>query len=436
MRRAASPDARANHTMSRMSRLLARTAAVLAVAVAVVSGAIGWWIHEPLLLPTSPFAFDVKPGASLRAVARELAGAGVLSIGFPLVALARIRAVDRSIKAGNYEIAAGITLPQLLDKLTQGDVTQTALTIIEGSTYAELAAALKSTPAIAKTVLDVTEADLARRLGLPGTSVEGWFFPDTYFYAAGSPDLALLVRAHRLMQQRLGAAWEHRAADTPLKDPYAALILASIVEKETGRAADRPLIASVFVNRLRIGMPLRSIHGDLRTWREIRRQPAPTRPEEDTAYNASPVVDCPPTPIALPGRRGLRRGGQSAADSLPLLRRTWRWHQRIFGDLPDHDRAVARFQLGVTEHGLGALARLPVDLRSTSPMTSRTGRFITLEGIDGAGREHSCGLARARIAACGHVVVVTRETSSNAGTDARRKAARTSSARADDPQDG
>jgi UPF0755 protein len=163
----------------------------------------------------------------------------VLPLVFPLVALARYRGADRSIKAGNYEIATGITLPELLDKLTQGDVTQTAHTVIEGSTFAEFAAALKSNPDILKTVLDLPEEELARRVGLEGVSLEGWFFPDTYFFAAGSPDLALLVRAHRLMRQRLDAAWERRAPDTPLKDPHAALILASIVEKETARAADR-----------------------------------------------------------------------------------------------------------------------------------------------------------------------------------------------------
>ena len=330
-----------------MLRLLARVGVVLAVAAAGTAGAIGWWMQQPLPLPTSPFAFDVKPGASLRSVASELAGAGVLPIGFPLVALARYRAVDRSIKAGNYEIAAGITLPRLLDKLTQGDVTQTALTIIEGSTFAELAAVLKANPAIAKTVLDLPEAELARRVGLPGASVEGWFFPDTYFFAAGSPDLALLVRAHRLMRQRLETAWERRAPDTPLKDPYAALILASIVEKETARAADRPLIASVFVNRLRIGMPLQSdptviyglgpkFDGNLRR-RDL---------EADTAYNTYTRGGLPPTPIALPGQASL-----DAVVNPPPTRYLYfvargDGTSEFSANLPDHNRAVARFQLG------------------------------------------------------------------------------------------
>jgi UPF0755 protein len=300
-----------------------------------------------LPLPTSPFAFDVKPGTSLRSVAGELVAAGVLPLVFPLVALARYRGADRSIKAGNYEIATGITLPELLDKLTQGDVTQTALTVIEGSTFAELAAALKSNPAIVKTVLGLPEAELARRVGLAGASVEGWFFPDTYFFAAGSPDLALLVRAHRLMRQRLDAAWERRAPDTPLKDPYAALILASIVEKETARAADRPLIASVFVNRLRIGMPLQSdptvIYGlGAKFDGNLRRRDLDT----DTAHNTYTRGGLPPTPIALPGQASLEAVVNPPPTRYLYFVARGDGTSEFSTNLPDHNRAVARFQLG------------------------------------------------------------------------------------------
>ncbi len=330
-----------------MLRLLARVMVVLAVAVTGIAGAIGWWVHQPLPLPTSPFAFDVRPGASLRSVARALAGAGVLPIEFPLVALARLKAVDRSIKAGNYEIATGITLPRLVDKLTQGDVTQTALTIIEGGTYAELALALAENPAIDKTVLDLPEAELARRVGLEGTSVEGWFFPDTYFFAVGSPDLALLARAHSLMRQRLDAAWARRDPDTPLKDPYAALILASIVEKETARAVDRPLIASVFVNRLRLGMPLQSdptvVYGlGAKFDGNLRRRDL----EADTAYNTYTRGGLPPTPIALPGQASLDAAVDPPKTSYLYFVARGDGTSEFSANLTDHNRAVARFQLG------------------------------------------------------------------------------------------
>ena len=330
-----------------MLRLFARIAAVLIVVAAAVAATMGWWILQPLPLPTSPFAFDVKPGASLKSVARELVGAGVLPIEFPLVALARVREVDRSIKAGNYEITAGITLSRLLDKLTQGDVTQTALTVIEGGTFADLAGALAANPAILKTMLGVPEVELARRIGLSGANLEGWFFPDTYFFAAGSPDLALLVRAHRLMRQRLEAAWERRAPDTPLKDPYAALILASIVEKETARAADRPLIASVFANRLRLGMRLQSdptvIYGlGARFDGNLRKRDL----ETDTAYNTYTRDGLPPTPIALPGQASLEAAVNPPKTTYLYFVARGDGTSEFSANLTDHNRAVARFQLG------------------------------------------------------------------------------------------
>ena len=295
----------------------------------------------------SPFGFDVNPGASLKSVARDFVGAGVLAHELPLVALARLRDVDRSIKAGNYEIAAGITLPRLLDKLTQGDVTQTSLTVVEGSTFAELAATLASSPVVRKSVLSLPESELAQRLGVAGTSLEGWFFPDTYFFAAGSTDLALMVRARRLMQRRLDAAWQRRAVDTPLKDAYAALILASIVEKETGRAADRPLIASVFVNRLRLGMRLQSdptviygmgasFDGNLRK-RDL---------DADTPYNTYTRDGLPPTPIALPGQASLDAAVDPPKTAFLYFVARGDGSSEFSANLTDHNRAVARFQLG------------------------------------------------------------------------------------------
>lgn len=313
---------------------------------AAVAGAAAWWLARPLLLPSSPYSFDVKTGASLKSVARDFVGAGVLPHELPLVTLARLRGVDRSIKAGNYEIAEGITLPRLLDKLTQGDVTQTSLTIVEGSTFAELAATLASSPAVVKSALSRPESELAQRLGVTGTSLEGWFFPDTYFFAAGSTDLTLMVRAHRLMQRRLDAAWQRRAVDSPLKDRYAALILASIVEKETGRAADRPLIASVFVNRLRLGMRLQSdptviygmgasFDGNLRK-RDL---------DADTPYNTYTRDGLPPTPIALPGQASLDAAVDPPKTAFLYFVARGDGSSEFSANLTDHNRAVARFQL-------------------------------------------------------------------------------------------
>jgi UPF0755 protein len=331
--------------VSRTLRTLARIAAFLvAVALVAVAG-FSWWVSRPLPLPSSPYSFEVRAGMTLKSVAHEMVGAGMLRFEFPLVALARYRRVDRSIKAGNYEIVSGVTLASLLDKLTQGDVMQAALTIVEGSTVADLAQALATSPAIVKSVSGLPEAELAQRIGVPGGRLEGWFFPDTYYFATGSPDLALLTRAHRLMQRRLDAAWSRRAPDSPLKEPYSALILASIVEKETGRAADRPLIASVFLNRLRLGMRLQSdptviygmgasFDGNLRK-RDL---------ETDTSYNTYTRDGLPPTPIALPGQASLEAVVNPPKTDFLYFVSRGDGTSEFSTNLSDHNRAVARFQ--------------------------------------------------------------------------------------------
>lgn len=324
---------------------------VLLGAVAVVSGLIAggtWWLlRQPLALPVSPFEFHVKAGSSLSGVARELAARQALVHPLLLIGLARWRGVDRGIKAGSYEVEQGITLPRLLDMLTQGDVTQTSLTIVEGTTFAELKELLRRSPDVANTVLDLSDRELLTRIGASESHLEGMFFPDTYFFATGGTDLALLKRAYRTLRERLDAGWDKRAADLPLATPYDALILASIVEKETGRAAERPLIASVFVNRLKIGMRLQTdptviyglgsgFDGDLRK-RDL---------DADTPYNTYTRAGLPPTPIALPS--------QASIDAVMNPPKTPYLYFVARGDgssafsatLQEHNRAVAKYQKG------------------------------------------------------------------------------------------
>jgi UPF0755 protein len=332
--------------MSRL-RFIAATVALLVLAFIAVIGYAKWWLAQPLPLPASPFAFEVKPGASLRSVARELAASRVLARDWPLVALARYKGVDRTIKAGNYEIETDITLPELLEKLTQGDVTQSALTVVEGATFAELKAQIAANPDIARAALDLPDAELMQKIGAPATSPEGWFFPDTYYFAAGSTDTAVLARAYRLMQGRLDAAWARRDPDTPLRSPYEALILASIIEKETGRGEDRPLVGSVFVNRLRMGMRLQtdptviyglgsSFDGNLRR-RDL---------ERDTPFNTYTRDGLPPAPIALPGQASL--DAATHPPKTPYLYFVSRGDgtSEFSSNLTDHNRAVAKFQKG------------------------------------------------------------------------------------------
>jgi UPF0755 protein len=334
--------------LSRSIRLVARIAAVLTLAAGVVVAGVVWRLSQPLVLPASPFAFDVRSGASLKSVARDLAAAKVLPSEWPLVVLARARGVDRAIKAGNYEIEDGVTLPGLLDLLTQGGVTETSLTIVEGSTFGELRALLAADAGIANRAQSLSDAELMTKIGSAGVPPEGWFFPDTYFFAEGSSDLAVLARAHRLMRSRLDAAWAKRAPGLPLKDPYEALILASIVEKETGRPADRPLVASVFVNRLKAGMRLQTdptvIYGMGRRFDgNLRKRDL----ETDSPYNTYMRDGLPPTPIALPGQASL--DAVTNPPDTPYLYFVARGDgsSEFSASLADHNRAVAKFQKGV-----------------------------------------------------------------------------------------
>jgi UPF0755 protein len=323
----------------------------LVVAPLVIGGAlaayVGWRLHQPLALPTSPLEFDVKPGQTLKAVARDLVAARALDTEWPLVALARLRGVDRTIKAGNYEIEQGVTLPGLLDRLTQGEVTQTSITIVEGSTFAEVRHELAQDPDVATGAAPLPDAELMAKLGAPGVSPEGWFFPETYFFATGASDIAVLGRAHRLMRSRLGAAWAKRAPDLPLRTPYEALILASIVEKETGRAADRPLIASVLVNRLKAGMRLQAdptvIYGmGTRFDGNLRKRDL----ETDTPYNTYTREGLPPTPIALPGQASLDAVTNPPSTSYLYFVSRGDGTSEFSTNLADHNRAVAKFQKG------------------------------------------------------------------------------------------
>jgi UPF0755 protein len=318
---------------------------LLALAGAALLGVA--WYRNPLPLPRSPFDFEVRAGASLASVARALHAEGVLPHPAALTLLARVRGADRAIKAGSYEIESGITLPGLLAKLTQGDVTQIAVTLVEGTTFAEVRRALRDNPHIGHAAIDLPDAELLGRLGAAESHPEGLFFPDTYFLATGSSDLALLRRAYRLLHERLDAAWARRAPDLPLATPYEALILASIVEKETGHANDRPLIASVLVNRLKRGMRLQTdpavIYGlGARFDGNLRKRDL----ETDSPYNTYVRDGLPPTPIALPSQASIDVAVNPP--STPYLYFVSRGDgtSEFSASLTEHNRAVSKYQKG------------------------------------------------------------------------------------------
>ncbi|CAG0986998.1 Endolytic murein transglycosylase [Burkholderiales bacterium] len=326
-------------------RYVARTLFSLAVIVGIAAAAAWWWLDRPLALPGVPYALEVRSGSTLAAVARKLADDGVIDHPIALTLLARAKGVDRTIKAGQYEFDPPIDLAALLARLTQGDVTQSSLTFVEGTTAAELLRRVAAEPTLATTLADRPADEIAKALAIDAPSLEGQFFPDTYFYAAGSADRALLMRAHRLLQERLGAAWERRSAGLPLATPYEALILASIVEKETGRASDRPAIASVFVNRLKLGMRLQTdptviygmgeaFDGNLRK-RDL---------EADTPYNTYTRDGLPPTPIALPSQASIAAVVDPPVTQYLYFVARGDGSSEFSTNLADHNRAVARYQ--------------------------------------------------------------------------------------------
>lgn len=320
----------------------------LLVLVLALGGAAYWWVgNQPLHIAEGGYSLTVKQGASLRSVARDLTAADVLPADWTLVGLGRLANADRTIKAGNYEIAQGTTLAALLSKLTQGDVTQTSFALVEGWNFRDLKAALEANAGLSKHVVELPPAQLMQQIGASEAEPEGLFFPDTYFFATGSSDTALLRRAYRTMQERLHAAWESRAPDLPLQSPYQALILASIVEKETGRPADRPLVAAVFINRLKTGMRLQTdptiIYGiGERFDGNLKRSDLTT----DQAFNTYTRDGLPPTPIAMPSQASLDAVLHPPNVSYLYFVSRGDGSSEFSTTLADHNRAVAKYQRG------------------------------------------------------------------------------------------
>jgi UPF0755 protein len=305
------------------------------------------WIDRPLPLAGPSAELSIEPGSNPRDIAQAWVDAGVQTSPRWLYEWFRWSGQARRIQAGSYAVEAGITPRRLLDKLVQGEQTLEQLRFIEGWTLRQLRAALAKAPYLKPTTAGLSDAQLMETLGASGVPAEGRFFPDTYAYARGVSDITVLRRAHRALEKRLAQAWAERAPDTPLKSPEQALILASIVEKETGQAADRGLVAGVFVNRLRIGMPLQTdptviyglgeaFDGNLRK-RDLL---------ADTPFNTYTRGGLPPTPIALPGQASLMAAVRPQATRALYFVARGDGSSVFSENLADHNRAVNTYQRG------------------------------------------------------------------------------------------
>ena len=261
-----------------------------------------------------------------------------------LYAWFRVSGQARRIRAGSYEIDAGTSPRRLLAKMVLGDEALEHVRFIEGWTLRQVRAELASAPALKPASAGLSDADLMTALGAPGVAGEGRFFPDTYAYSRGVSDLTVLKRAQRAMQHKLAAAWAERAPDTPLKSADEALILASIVEKETGAATDRGLVAGVFANRLRIGMPLQTdptvIYGLGAAYDgRLRKRDLLA----DTPFNTYTRGGLPPTPIALPGLASLRAAVRPDATQALYFVARGDGSSAFSANLAEHNRAVNQY---------------------------------------------------------------------------------------------
>jgi UPF0755 protein len=320
---------------------------LLAVILAFVAAIMGvsWFTTRHLPMRSDPTMFSIPAGASLRAAAQVIESAGVDLPAWQLELLGRILGRSAKIKAGSYEVDGALTALALLDKLTRGDVSQGELVLVEGRTFRQFRTLLNEHPDLAHDTQKLSDTKLLVLLGAKEAHPEGLFFPDTYLFNKGSSDIDVLRRAYRAMQPRLAAAWETRETTLPVKTPYELLILASIVEKETGLPADRPQVAAVFVNRLRRGMLLQTdptvIYGlGERFDGNLRKVDLLT----DTPWNTYTRVGLPPTPIAMPGLASLQAAAKPPPSDMLYFVARGDGSSQFSATLDEHNSAVARYQ--------------------------------------------------------------------------------------------
>ncbi len=323
---------------------------VLALAGAVAAwGAWRWYAESPVVLKTAeagqPLRVRIEKGMGAQQAMQALSRQGVQRNSSLLQLAMRLRGDANKIQSGLYELRQPLTVRELLDKLVRGEVLKVELRILEGWTWRQARAAVRAHAELAQDTQSWSDVELAKHLGIEGAH-EGWLFPSTYSFAPGSSDLEVYRQAYQLQVKRLNQAWEARPADVPLRTPYQLLVLASIVEKETGLEADRGKVAAVFLNRLRIGMMLQSdpttIYGMGERFKgNLRRADLQT----DTPFNTYTRGGLPPTPISLPSAASLQAIIQAPATKHLYFVARGDGSSEFSETLSQHNQAVTRFQL-------------------------------------------------------------------------------------------
>ncbi|AYM76667.1 endolytic transglycosylase MltG [Janthinobacterium agaricidamnosum] len=315
------------------------------IAAIGVGGTFVYWAQQPITTDGEAIPFTIAPGSGAHAAGQQIADAGVPIVPILFNMLARIEGKTSKIKAGSYELKPGTTPQRLITQLARGEFAQESLTIIEGWTFKQMRMAMASHPGLKHDTVGLSDKELMAKISPEYVLPEGLFFPDTYLFAKGASEMQIFKQAHAAMIGRLSEAWFKRDPALPYKNPYEALIMASIVEKETGQKSERAMIAGVFVNRLKTGMLLQTdptvIYGMGDNYQgKIRKRDL----EADTPYNTYTRGGLPPTPIALAGAQSLTAALAPARTQALYFVARGDGTSQFSANLPDHNRAVNQYQ--------------------------------------------------------------------------------------------
>ena len=342
---------------------------LITLSVLVVLAGTVYWVESPMgfkssassnkidgnssalaLVKTQALDLAVEPGTTPKGVAQAIADAGIDVSPLLLRVWFRLSGQDRAIKAGSYEMTADMSPRGVLNMLVRGEESLKSLTLVEGWTFKQFKQALAKAENLKVTTQSLSDTDIMAQLGRPNVHPEGRFYPDTYTYSKGSTDLALMQRALKAMDRHLEKTWGQKPPHLKLDSPDDLLILASIVEKETGRASDRPMISAVFHNRLNIGMRLQTdptvIYGLGETFDgNLRRIDLRT----DTPYNTYTRAGLPPTPIAMPGKAALKAAISPAPTNALYFVAKGDGSSHFSQSLNEHNNAVNKYQRGLSK---------------------------------------------------------------------------------------
>ncbi len=321
------------------------------ITVSIISTVLlsGWFVYYaiyPLKLRPSSQEVVIQPKSGLKSIANQLVAQGVLKEPWRFIFLAKLLHKEQYLQAGSYTLNKNISPYQLLLSLNHGKTTQGSITFIEGRTFEQMRQKLAVNDAVKQTIAGLPEAEILKLISSPYSAAEGLFFPDTFYFDRNTTDIELLKTSYNAMQSKLEKAWQGRAPDLPYKNSYQALVMASIIEKETGKASERPMIAGVFVNRLRLGMRLQTdptvIYGmGMRFDGNIRKKDLSI----DTPYNTYTRSGLPPTPIAMPGLAAIEAALHPANTKALYFVGKGDGSHAFSSNLDEHNRAVVKYQL-------------------------------------------------------------------------------------------